>query len=116
VAQTAAALVLTRVLDPEFEDVSYGYREGRSVDQAVRRIMQLRERGFRWVVDADVECYFDEIPSDKLLERLARHVDEEEVLVLVRLWLTAEVRDGAGGYRMAKGVAQGSPLLANLYL
>lgn len=119
VAQTAAALVLTRVLDPEFEDVSYGYREGRSVDQAVRRIMQLRDRGFRWVVDADIERYFDEIPSDKLLERLARHVDEEEVLALVRQWLTAEVRDGAGGYRMAKGVAQGSPLsplLANLYL
>jgi CRISP-associated protein Cas1 len=109
VAQSAAALVLTRVLDPEFEDVSYGYREGRSVDQAVRRIMQSRDRGFRWVVDADIERYFDEIPSDKLLERLARHVDEEEVLALVRLWLTAEVRDGAGGYRMAKGVAQGSP-------
>ena len=119
VAQTAAALVLTPVLDPEFEDVSYGYREGRSVDQAVRRIMQLRDRGFRWVVDADIERYFDEIPIDKLLERLARHVDEEAVLALVRRWLTAEVREGAGGYRMSKGVAQGSPLsplLANLYL
>ncbi len=119
VAQTAAALVLTPVLDPEFEDVSYGYRGGRSVDQAVRRIMQLRDRGFRWVVDADIERYFDEIPIDKLLERLARHVDEEAVLALVRLWLTAEVRDGAGGYRMVKGVAQGSPLsplFANLYL
>ena len=43
------------------------------MDQAVRRIMQLRDRGFRWVVDADIERYFDEIPIDKLLERLARH-------------------------------------------
>jgi Reverse transcriptase (RNA-dependent DNA polymerase) len=92
----------TPVLDPEFEDVSYGYSEGRSADQAVRRIMQLRDRGFRWVVDADIERYFDEIPMDKPLERLARHVDEEAVLALVRLWLTAEVRDGAGGYRMNK--------------
>ena len=119
VAQTAAALVLTPVLDPEFEDVSYGYRYGRSVDQAVRRIMQLRDRGFRWVVDADIQRYFDEIPQDKLLERLARHVDGEAVLALIRLWLTAEVRDGARTYRMTKGVPQGSPLsplLANLYL
>ncbi|MGH8566479.1 MAG: reverse transcriptase domain-containing protein, partial [Gammaproteobacteria bacterium] len=119
VAQTAAALVLTPVLDPEFEDVSYGYREGRSVDQAVRRIMQLRDRGFRWVVDADIERYFDEIPSDKLLERLARHVSDERVLALVRQWLGADVHDGTQHYRMTKGVAQGSPLsplLANLYL
>ncbi|MDQ3775513.1 MAG: reverse transcriptase/maturase family protein [Pseudomonadota bacterium] len=112
VAQTAAALVLTPVLDPEFEDVSYGYREGRSVDQAVRRIMQLRDRGFRWMVDADIERYFDEIPSDKLLERLARHVDEEALLALVRRWLAAEVRGRDRRIPHDQGRSAGLPALA----
>jgi CRISPR-associated protein Cas1 len=119
VAQTAAAMVLTPVLDPEFEDVSFAYREGRSVDQAVRRILALRDKGYQWVVDADIRSYFDEIPHDKLLEVLQRHVDEDRLLGLITLWLKAEVQDQDRRFRLEKGVPQGSPLsplLANLYL
>jgi CRISPR-associated protein Cas1 len=93
VLQTAAALVLTPILDPEFEDVSYAYRSGRSVAQAVQRIMALRDQGYRWVVDADIQRYFDEIPHDRLLQCLRQYVDDTQVLSLVRQWLTVEVED-----------------------
>ena len=119
VLQTAAALVLTPILDPEFEDVSYAYRTGRSVDQALQRIMALRDQGYRWVVDADIQRYFDEVPHDRLVQCLQQYVDDELVLSLVRQWLAMEVEDNTERFRLVEGVPQGSPLsplLANLYL
>lgn len=119
VAQTAAAMVLTRLIDPEFEDVSFGYRPRRSVEQAVRRVIALRNEGYEWVVDADITRFFDEIDHDRLLEALAEHVDDPRILALVRLWISCEVQDGALRSRMTRGVPQGSPispLLANIYL
>ncbi len=119
VALTAAAMVLTPLLEPEFEDVSYAYRQGRSVDQAVRQILALRARGYHWVVDADIQSYFDEIPHDKLQECLRQYVDDAHVLALMQQWLTVEVQDQGERSRLQKGVPQGSPLsplLANLYL
>jgi CRISPR-associated protein Cas1 len=119
VAQTAAAMVLTPLLEPEFEDVSYAYRQGRSVDQAVRHILALRARGYHWVVDADIQSYFDEIPHDRLQECLRQYVDDTRVLALVQQWLTVEVQDQGERFRLQQGVPQGSPLsplLANLYL
>ncbi len=112
VAQTAATLVLTPVLEPEFEDSSYGYRVGRGVETAVRRVDVLRREGYVWTVDADIERYFESVPHKKLLEQLARYVADERVVDLVERWLEAYSDTGLG-------LPQGgpiSPLLANLYL
>ena len=119
VLQTAVTLVLTPRFEAEFEECSFAYRQGRSVDQAVRRVIRLRDAGYRWVVDADIEAFFDEIDHDLLLQEVARLVDDAAILKLIRLWLKSTVVDGDHRFRFRKGVPQGSPispLLSNLYL
>ncbi|MFQ5740953.1 MAG: CRISPR-associated endonuclease Cas1 [Acidobacteriota bacterium] len=119
VAQSSAAQVLDPLLDPEFNDCSFAYRRGRSVDQAVRRIMALRDEGYRWVVDADIDAYFDNIPRDRLLRVLATYVPDRRLLELIGKWLECEIIYEGKLYRVLKGVPQGSPispLLSNLYL
>lgn len=112
VAQTAAALVLTPLLDPEMHDDSFAYRPGRSVQMAVARVAQYRRQGYDWVVDGDIERYFERVPHERLLERLAHAVAEPAVLDLIELWLESFSDMGLG---LPQG-APLSPLLANLYL
>ena len=112
VAQTAAALVLTPHLDAEFEESSFGYRPGRSVAQAARRVATLRREGYVWTVDGDIEAFFDNVPHDRLLARLSRSVKCPYTVDLVSRWLEAYGESG-------RGLPQGSPispLLANLHL
>jgi group II intron reverse transcriptase/maturase len=119
VLQTAVALVLTPLFEAEFEDCSFAYRKGRSVDLAVRRIMRYRDEGFRWVVDADITAFFDELDQELLMRELRELVKEERLLDLIGQWLHSEVQDGGGLKLLTKGVPQGSPispLLSNLYL
>ncbi|MGH8553485.1 MAG: group II intron reverse transcriptase/maturase [Methylococcales bacterium] len=119
VLQTAVTRVLTPVFEAEFEDCSYAYRKGRSVDQAVRRVIRLRDEGYGWVVDADIHRFFDEIDHDLLMRRVETLVGDQSILHLIRLWLEADVIDGGQRFRLTKGVPQGSPLsplLSNLYL
>lgn len=119
VLQTAVALVLTPLFEAEFEDSSFAYRKGRSVRQAVRRIECLRDEGFRWVVDADIDDFFSEIDQTLLMIEVEELVRDEGIRWLLHLWLEAEVQDGEHRYRLRKGVPQGSPispLLSNLYL
>ena len=89
VLQSAVARTLTPVLEAEFEDCSFAYRQGRSVDMAVRRVMRYRDEGYRWVVDADIQSFFDEIDHAQLLAllsglvsdlRLVRYADDFLVL------------------------------------
>lgn len=112
VAQTAAALVLTPLLDPEMHDDSFAYRPGRSVQMAVARVAQYRRQGYDWVVDGDIERYFERVPHERLLERLARDISEPPLLDLIELWLESFSDMGLG---LPQG-APLSPLLANLYL
>lgn len=112
VAQTAVATVLTPLLEDEFEDASFGYRPGRSIYQAVARIQALRREGLVHVVDADIDDYFDSVPHDLLIKRLAESMSAGPLSELIALWL-------AHGAPHGRGLAQGSPLsplLANLYL
>lgn len=119
VLQTAVGIVITPVFEAEFEDCSFAYRKGRSVDQAVRRVIRMRDAGFRWVVDCDIQSFFDEIDHAVLMEKVEKLLADPGILNLIRLWLDAEVEDGPDRVRVTKGVPQGSPvspLLSNLYL
>lgn len=119
VLHTAVALILTPLFEAEFEECSYAYRPGRSVNMAVRRVERLRDQGFTWVVDADIHSFFDEIDHARLLAEVEKQVQDQAILRLIRMWLAAEVVDGKQRFRLRKGVPQGSPLsplLANLYL
>ncbi len=119
VLQTAVALVLTPAFEAEFEDISFAYRQGRSVEQAVNLIERLRDKGYQWIVDADIHRYFDEVNHDLLLKEVKKLVSDKGILKLIRLWIKAFVVDGKQRFRLTKGIPQGSPLsplLANLYL
>lgn len=119
VLQTAVALTLTPLLEAEFEECSYAYRQGRSVRMAVERIGLLQRQGYRWVVEADIEKFFDCIPHERLLTELRAIARDDELIELVRHWLTAPVSEGDHLQPTTLGVPQGSPLsplLANLYL
>lgn len=119
VLQTAVALVLTPVFEAEFEEISFAYRQGRSVKQAVARIEVLRNQGYQWVVDADIKTFFDRVDHQLLMQQVERLVKDDEILRLIRLWLKATIVDGKLRYRLKIGLPQGSPIspmLANLFL
>ena len=112
IAQTAVAQRLSPLLEAEFEDASFAYRPGRGVADAIRRVEALRHDGYVWTLDADIADYFDSVPVDKMMERLAASVTESPLTSLVALWLEHGASHG-------RGLPQGSPLsplLANLYL
>lgn len=116
VVQAAVAAALDRIIDPHLSDASFAYRRGRSVAHAVGRIVTYRLWGAVWVLDGDIERYFDTIPHAPLVARLQGHVACRRTLALIEGWLASFEKCGIG---TACGVAQGapvSPLLANLYL
>ncbi|MGH7965584.1 MAG: group II intron reverse transcriptase/maturase, partial [Candidatus Binatia bacterium] len=119
VAQTAVAQVITPILEAEFEDVSFGYRRGRSVAQALFQVRRYRDEGYQWVVDADLDAFFDTVDWSLLLARLKQSIPDPDIVRLVKLWLRADIREGARLTTPTKGIPQGapvSPVLANLYL
>ena len=120
VAQTAVARVLNACLEGEFEHASYAYRAGRSVRMAVARVAHYRDQGFQWVVDADIQSYFDRVNHRLLIDKLQRSLQDHSLLPLIELWLAATIAPEQGAPRLLTcGIPQGSPispLLANLYL
>lgn len=123
VLQTSLAMVLQPLFEAEFEDCSFAYRQGRSVRQAVERVASLQRQGYRWVVDGDIEAFFDQIPHAPLLAELGAVVGDASVVGLVGHWLATPISDkgviASPAPEPARGVAQGSPIspmLANLYL
>lgn len=119
VLHTALVQTITPLLEAEFEDCSFAYRQGRSVRMAVERIGLLQRQGYRWVVEADITRFFDCIPHARLLTELRAVVPDDELVALVGQCLCAPVQDGAHCAPVTLGVPQGSPLsplLSNLYL
>lgn len=119
VVQTALLHVLEPIFEREFAEHSYGFRPNRGCKDALRRVATLLERGYRYVVDADLRSYFDTIPQARLRSRVAERVSDGRVLDLVDLFLQQGVLDGLAHWRPTTGTPQGaviSPLLSNIYL
>ena len=120
VVQTSLRSVIEPIFEKKFLDCSYGFRPGRGCKDALREVDRLLKAGHTWVVDVDVEQYFDTIPHAKLLKEVAREIADGTVLSLIDLYLRAGVMEGAKGWQPTNvGTPQGaviSPLLANIYL
>jgi RNA-directed DNA polymerase len=117
--QQAILQVLQPEIDPTFSESSYGFRPGRSAHEAVKRAQEHVRAGNRWVVDMDLEKFFDRVNHDILMSRLARRVKDKRILLLIRRYLQAGMlEDGVVGQRV-EGTPQGgplSPLLSNVLL
>lgn len=117
--QQAMLQVLTPLFDPHFSESSYGFRPKRSAHQALRKAKEYVEEGRGWVVDLDLEKFFDRVNHDKLMTRVARGVQDKRMLRLIRSYLEAGIMREGVLVRREDGTPQGgplSPLLANIML
>ena len=117
--QQALLQVLSPIFDPTFSDASYGFRPGRSTHQAVQRARTYIATGHRWVVDVDLEKFFDRVNHDVLMARVARRVKDKRGLLLIRRYLQAGMMEGGLVSPRTEGTPQGgplSPLLSNILL
>ncbi len=119
VVETALRNVLEPIFERDFAAHSYGFRPRRGCKDALRRVDHLLKAGNTWVVDADLQSYFDTIPKQKLLRRVAEKVADSRVLELVEAMLQTEVMEGLEHWTPVAGTPPGaviSPLLSNIYL
>src|SRR5579863_4285455 len=119
VVQAAVKLVIEPIFEADFEECSYGFRPKRSATDALDAIRRAGNAGHDWVVDADIEKYFDSIDHGLLMEAIQKRVTDPKVLKLIRRWLKAGVMEGGKVSEPERGTPQGgviSPLLSNIYL
>jgi len=119
IAQQSVYRVIAPIWEPHLSEASFAYRPGRSVGKAIRIIEKWRNRGFAWVVDADINSCFDNIDHDMLLDMVSARIDDQHVMNLISKWLKVRASDGKNLIERMRGVPQGGvipPLLANIYL
>ena len=119
VVQTSLRNAIEPIFEKKFLECSYGYRPGRGCKDALRKVSEGLARGQTWVVDVDIEQYFDSIDKKRLMMELAQEVADGSVLGLIEKFLEQDVIDGMKRWRPERGTPQGaviSPLLANIYL
>lgn len=117
--QQAMAQVLTPLFDPQFSEHSYGFRPGRNAHQAIEVAQTYLQEGYEWVVDIDLEKFFDHVNHDALMARVGRVVTDRRVKRLIHLYLISGVMVEGGVVASEEGTPQGgplSPLLSNIML
>lgn len=119
VVQTAILNVIEPIFDHEFHDRSFGFRHGRSCHDALRVVEEQLDGGKVFVVDADLQSYFDTIPKDRLMQLVQAKISDSRLLALIRSFLDQSILEELSEWTPETGVPQGavlSPLLSNLYL
>lgn len=119
VIQQAIVQVLTPLFEPTFSDSSYGFRPGRNAHQAVRKVVEYANEGYRYTIDLDLEKYFDTVNHSRLIQILSNTIKDGRVISLIHKYLNAGVIVKHKFEETVKGVPQGgplSPLLSNIYL
>ncbi len=108
VVQSALRNVLEPIFERDFAEHSYGFRPGRGCRDALRRVVELLDVGYTWVVDADLKDFFGTIPHEPLMERVRLEVADGKVLTLVEAFLRQEVMEGMEGWTPDEGTPQGA--------
>ena len=119
VAQEVLRRLLEPIFEPLFQDASFGFRPKRNCHQAIQWLLSLHDAGYLWVLDADVEGFFDHIPQNVIMQLVADKVADGNILRLLQRFLTAGVMDDGVFKPTTVGTPQGgviSPLLANIVL
>jgi RNA-directed DNA polymerase len=119
VVQAAAKIVIEPIFEADFQPSSYGFRPKRSATQALEAIREAGNRGHSFVIDADIQGYFDNIQRETLMELVKERISDRRVLKLILQWLKAGVMEDGTVRETLAGTPQGgviSPLLANIYL
>lgn len=119
VIQQAVANILVEIFEPTFSNYSYGFRPKRCQHDAIYQALDYLNEGYEWIVDLDIEKYFDTVNHDKLISILREKVNDKATLHLIRSFLRAGIMDGGLVSSNIKGMPQGgplSPILSNIYL
>ena len=117
--QQAIAQWLSPKYEEEFSNYSYGFREGRNAHQAVMQAQQNLNEGYEWIIELDLEKFFDKVNHDKLMGLLARRIEDKLTLKLIRSYLNSGIMEGGMVSQRIEGTPQGSPLsplLSNVML
>lgn len=119
VVQQAITQVIAPLFEPQFAENSFGYRPGRSGQQAITKVKEYAEEGYNWAVVLDLSKYFDTLNHDRLIRELRKTIKDETLMKLIKKFLKAGVMENGVVIETVEGSPQGgnlSPLLANIYL
>lgn len=119
IIQQALVQKLTPIFEPTFSEYSYGFRPNRRCQNAIDRALELLNQGYEWIIDLDLEKFFDKVPQDKLIRLVDNMVNDSDVTALIHKYLRAGVLINGKFEETTIGTPQGgnlSPLLSNIYL
>ena len=119
IIQQALVQKMTPIFEPTFSEYSYGFRPNRRCQNAIDRALELINQGYEWIIDLDLEKFFDKVPQDKLIRLVDNMVNDSDVTALIHKYLRAGVLVNGEFEETTIGTPQGgnlSPLLSNIYL